>query len=385
MSVKILQVLPKLESGGVERGTLEMVQAIAQHGWTPLVASAGGRLVHELERLGGTHLDVPLDTKNPLHIKKNAERLADLVRTHGVDLIHARSRAPAWSAQKAAEQTKTPFVTTFHGAYGLGPMGTKKSYNAIMTRGDRVIAVSDFIRRHMQEHYDVSDDRIRLVPRGVDLSKFDAEAVSPERMIALSTAWRLPDGGTVLMLPARLSGWKGHSLVLDALVLLKQEGKLPPLTRCLFVGEGGSLEDDLHDEIEAKDISDVVHLVGHCADMPAAYMVTDLVISASTKPEAFGRTVAEAAAMSRPVIAPDHGAAPEIIVPSVTGWLFTASDPVSLAAKIETALNASSETKERMAAAALERIQSTFDMRHMQGETLAVYEELLNSKSRSAA
>ena len=377
MTITVLQVLPKLDSGGVERGTLEMVQAIGQHGWMPLVASAGGRLVHELERLGGEHVELPLDTKNPMQIKKNAERLADLINEKSVDLIHARSRAPAWSAQKAAEQAGIPLITTFHGVYGLGPLGAKKSYNAVMTQGERVIAVSDFIRQHMLEHYAVEEQNIRLIPRGVDLSKFDADQVSPERMIALATDWRLPDGGTVLMLPGRLSGWKGHSVLLDALVLLKRDDKLPPLTRCLFVGEGGSLEDDLRDEIEAKDLSDIVHLVGHCSDMPAAYMVTDLVISASTKPEAFGRTVAEAAAMSRPVIAPDHGAAPEIVVPSVTGWLFTASDPVSLAAKIETALGTDKETKARMAAAALERIQSTFDVRHMQGETLAVYEELL--------
>lgn len=385
MSPTILQLLPKLDSGGVERGTLEMVHAIVQHGWTALVGSSGGRLVHEVERLGGTHIELPLDTKNPINIRKNAERLAEVVKTHSVDLIHARSRAPAWSAERASELTSVPFLTTFHGVYGLGPMGAKKSYNAVMTRGARVIAVSEFIKTHMVEHYAPVADHIRLIPRGVDLSKFDADVVSPERMIALSNAWRLPDGGTVLMLPGRLSGWKGHSLLLDALLIFKRDGKLPPLTRCLFVGEGASLEDDLRDEIEAKDLSDVVHLVGHCADMPAAYMVTDLVISASTKPEAFGRTVAEAAAMSRPVIAPDHGAAPEIIVPGVTGWLFTASDPVSLAAKIETALNADQDTKTKMAEAALSRVQSTFDVRHMQGETLAVYEEILNTRSKSAA
>jgi len=385
MTATILQVLPRLDSGGVERGTLEMVEAIATAEWRPLVASAGGRLMREVERLGGTHITLPLDTKNPIQMRKNTDRLKGLLDEYRVDLVHARSRAPAWSAERAARAANIPFITTFHGTYGLGPLGAKKPYNAVMTRGDRVIAISDFIRRHLIEEYAVPDERIVCIPRGVDLTRFRAESVSPERMIALSEKWRLPDGGTVLMLPSRLSDWKGHGVLLDALKILQDRNALPEQTRCLFVGEGGSMEDTLRAGISERNLDGIVHLVGHCTDMAAAYMVTDLVISASTKPEAFGRTVAEAAALGRPVIAPDHGGAPEIVIPGVTGWLFTASDPVSLANKIERALTVDRATRDGMAAAAVDHIRSTFDVRHMQMETLDVYRSVLGIDKQSAA
>ena len=159
-SPEILQVLPRLETGGVERGTLEIASALKEAGWTPIVVSGGGRMVVDLNRMGVEHVTMPVYSKNPFGIRKNAERLAALIREKHVDVIHARSRAPAWSAKRAAEKTGIPFITTFHGAYNMGPFRLKRRYNRVMAEGNPVIAVSDFIKRHIMENYGVPEERI---------------------------------------------------------------------------------------------------------------------------------------------------------------------------------------------------------------------------------
>ncbi len=374
----VLQVLPNLISGGVERGTVDVAHAIVQAGWRALVASAGGPMVRELERAGAEHITLPLNTKNPFAIRKNVETLTALIRAQNVDLVHARSRAPAWSAREAARVAGVPFVTTFHGVYSLGPFGVKKLYNRVMAEGALVIAVSGFIRDHLMQEYGVPAERIRVIHRGVDVDLFDANRVSPTRLIQVTAKWRLQDSAQVVMLPGRLTSWKGHEVLIDAIAELKRRSGGQTDLRCIMVGQDHgrtSHRDHIMSYAAARGAD--VHIIDDCNDLPAAYMATDVVVSASTRPEAFGRVVAEAQAMGRPVVAPSHGGAPEIIVPGVTGWLFTPSDPVSLADALDRALHLSQDERIRVADAAIARAREHFSKTEMCAKTLSVYDEVL--------
>lgn len=370
----VLQVLPALEVGGVERATVDVAAALAAAGWRSLVASSGGRLVREIERAGARHIVLPLDGKNPFALRRNARRLADLMMAERIGLVHARSRAPAWSAHAAARVSGARFVTTFHGLYGTG-LPFKRSYNAVMARGDRVIAISSFIADHVRQVYGVGDDRLRVIARGIDLGVFDPARVSAERMIALARRWNLPDGAPVVMLPGRLARWKGHAMLIDAIGQVARTDAI-----ALLIG-AGTTHRGLRRELErrAKGMAGRVRLIDDCIDMPAAYMLADVVVSASTEPEAFGRVAAEAQAMGRLVIATDHGGARETVAPGETGWLTRPGDVAALVAAIDAALALGAGERAAMADRARARVARLFDKAAMCRATLALYAELLGT------
>lgn len=375
----VLQVLPALASGGVERGTIEIAGAVVAAGGTAVVASSGGPMERDLERAGATHVTLPVDRKGPLAVGPNARRLADLVRKYDIDVIHARSRAPAWAARRAARRTGRAFVTTFHGTYNF-KTPIKKLYNAIMTKGDRVIAISEFIADHIRRHYKIDPDRLTVVPRGVDLALFDPSVVPGARVIKLSEEWRLPDGVPVVMLPGRLTRWKGQRLLLEALTRIDRRDFI-----AVLVGdEGGRVayRAELEGFVNKNGLQSVVRFAGHSADMPAAFMLADVVVSASTDPEAFGRVVVEAQAMGRPVIAPDHGGGRETVRNGETGWLFRPGDPVALAGALERALDIDPPTRQRMADAAIENVKQHYSKELMCARTLEIYREVVRSKRR---
>jgi glycosyltransferase involved in cell wall biosynthesis len=368
-----LQVLPALVTGGVERGAVDMAIAQAAAGWRAIVASAGGPMVRELTRAGAEHIVLPLDTKNPISIRRNTKLLCELIEREQVDLIHARSRAPAWSAHWAAESLGIPFITTFHGGYGLGLMGLKKRYNSVMARGARVIAISSFIRDHLISEYGVEPERIRLIHRGVDTTTLDPNMVSPKRLIQMIDRWRLPDDGRVVMLPGRLTRWKGHLLLIDALAEMKRRGNGDFKIRCLMIGQDQGRTNyraEILAHAAARGVDGLVQIIDDCNDLPAAYMATDVVVSASTRPEAFGRVVAEAHAMGRPVVAPDHE-------DRVTGWLYTPGDAYALADALTSALSLNQEGRIRLAEAAIARAHTLFDKADMCAKTLQVYDEVV--------
>lgn len=379
-----LQVVPSLISGGVERGTIDVAQALVRAGWRALVVSEGGPLVRELDRAGAEHIALPLNTKNPLRMKENVARIAEVIRREQVSLVHARSRAPGWSAREAAKETSVPFVTTFHGIYSLGPFGLKKFYNRVMADGEIVIAVSNFVRDHIIENYGTPPERIRVIHRGIDAHAYDAKNVTSTRLIQVAQRWRLQETGQVIMLPGRLTALKGHGVLIDALAELKRRRGGVLDLRCLMVGQGapGSSE-RIMSHAATRHVDDNVQVIEDCNDMAAAYMVTDVVVIASTRPEAFGRVIAEAQAMGRPVVACSHGPTAEIILPGVTGWMFTASDPVSLADALERVLSLSREERERVATLAAERVRTLFDKDEMCAKTLAVYDEVLARRDAS--
>lgn len=366
----ILQVLPSLGGGGVERGAVDVAAAVVKAGGRATVVSAGGAMVRELERAGAKHVAMRVDSKNAWQMWRNVKPLAALIAREGVDLVHARSRAPAWSARAAARRAGVPFVTTFHGTYNFKSW-FKKRYNAIMAAGDRVIAISEFIAEHVKANYRVPPERIEVIHRGVDLDIFAPQAVPVARILALAQRWRLPDGVPVVMLPGRLTRWKGQTVFLEALARLGD-------VECMGVIVGGdqgrtSYREELDQRIAALGLETKVRIVGDVNDMAAAFMLADVVVSASTDPEAFGRVVVEAQAMGRPVIASRHGAAPETVVEGATGWLVPPADPVALAEAVRGALGLSPDQRRAMARAAEAHARGKFAKDTMCAKTLALY------------
>jgi glycosyltransferase involved in cell wall biosynthesis len=371
----VLQVLPALDTGGVERGTVEMVQAIVRAGGSALVASSGGRLVAAVERAGGTHIMLKLASKNPARIWSNAGRLAFLIRAAEVDIVHARSRAPAWSAWLACRRTAARFVTTWHGVYSENAPG-KRRFNAVMARGERVIAISHFIAARVLSRYNIDPDRLRIIPRGVDPTVFDPAAISGHRVARLSAEWRLPNGATAIILPARLTRWKGHIVMVEALARLERQDV------CLVMvgAEQGrrKFRKELLERAQQLGVIDRIRIVGHCDDMPAALMLADIVVNPSIEPEPFGRTVIEAQAMGRPVVVSDQGGTAETVDHGVTGWRVPPANPVALAAAISHLLTMSDAERAALGERARMSVITNYTTEAMQNATMDVYRELLD-------
>ncbi|HUB49051.1 MAG TPA: glycosyltransferase family 4 protein [Acetobacteraceae bacterium] len=376
----VLQVLPSLVTGGVERSSIEMTEAVAAAGWTALVASAGGPLVAAIERAGGRHVALPLGTRNPLDIWRNAGRLAWLIGAERVHIVHARSRAPAWSAWLATRRTSTRFITTYHGTYAED-LPFKRRYNAVMAKGEIVIAASRFVAELVIARHGIDPSRVRVIPRGVDPAVFDPAAVSPERLRRLDTGWSLPRDAVVITLPGRLTGWKGQSVLLDAFARLQRQDMV-----CVLLGSDqgrAGYIDRLRRQAERLGVADRVRLPGESDDMPAALLRSDVVVHASTEPEAFGRVVIEAQAMARPVIAADLGGPVETVEDGVTGWRVPPGQPAALAAAIDQALALPPERRAAIGAAARAAVLARCTKRAMQEATLGVYRELLGAPAHA--
>lgn len=380
----ILQVIPHLSAGGAERTTIEVAEALRAAGARALVASVGGRLEGELTRAGAELIRIDgLATKNPIHIYGNASVLSKIIARQGVDLIHARSRAPAWSALWAARRMKKPFVTTYHGVYNA-KSAPKRLYNSVMARGDLVIANSDFTAAHVRKEHPQAADRIVTIPRGVDIGKFSPESVAPARRAALEKAWRIPaeNAGAIILLPARMTGWKGHREAIAAAARLK--GGKDQSWRMIFAGDDQGREGYLQELaalIAQHGLEDRIAIVGHCDDMPAAFALSDIVIAPSNEPEAFGRVAAEAGAMGVPVIGSSIGAQGEIIVDGETGFVVPPMNPVALADAMNNLLGRGPEGRKIMGEAAMIRVRQKFTTAALQQATLAVYERLMGRPS----
>ena len=370
----VLQVLPSLVTGGVERGTVEITRAVAEADGVALVASAGGPMVGAVERAGGRHITLPLDSKNPLVVWRNAERLATVIRGEQVDIVHARSRAPAWSAWLACRRTGAHLVTTYHGTYGED-LPLKRHYNAVMAKGETVIAASRFIAELIATRHGVPVTRIRVIPRGVDPAMFDPAAVSPDRMARLLASWRLADGAPVVLLPGRLTRWKGQTVLVEALAQMERRDAC-----CVLVGSDQGRRryaQSLVRLAEARGVADRLRLAGECDDMPAALMLADVVVHASIEPEAFGRVVIEAQAMERPVVASDLGGPVETVEEGVSGWRVPPGDARALAAAIEHALALPVAERQALGARARAAVLGRCTVTAMQQATLDVYSEVL--------
>jgi glycosyltransferase involved in cell wall biosynthesis len=380
----ILQVLPALGTGGLERGAIEIARATVLGGGRALVACHEGPLLPALHACGAVHIPLDLRSKSPIAISRNARRIADIIRREKVDLVHARSRAPAWAALRAARRTNVPFVTTWHGVHEARWWG-KKRYNSVLAKGDRVIAISQYIADRLRGDYAVGPDQLRLIPRGADLTVFDPARVPGPRVQALAQAWAIPDDVRVIMLPGRLTPWKGQLQLIEALPLLAS--RAPGIDWvCVLVGPGGAQErytKELTTRARALGIAERLRFSDACADMAAAMALADVVVVPSQRPEPFGRVVVEAQAMGRPVVVANHGAAAEIVRDGETGLLVAPNDTAALAQGIADVLTASDDALAWLAERARAHIVSTYGIAAMQSATLGVYDELLNTDLQS--
>ncbi|MBI1867216.1 MAG: glycosyltransferase family 4 protein [Methylocystis sp.] len=379
----VLQIVPDLHSGGVERATIDIAAALNEAGARCLVASGGGRMVSELQARGGVWIPFPAATKNPVAMAFNSVRLARIIRDEGVDIVHARSRAPAWVAYYATRQTGARFVTTYHSAYS-GSAAWKLRYNSIMAAGDLVIANSQYSAHRIEELHPDAAGRIAVIARGADLRVFSPAAVDPERVERVRASWRVAPHERVVLLPARLSTRKGHFVLIEAAEKLLAEGLSG--VRFVFVGDAHSpaFKRNIEAQIACRGLTGIVRHAGYCADMPAAYLAAAVIVAPSIEPEAFGRVAIEAQAMGAPVIVSDLGAAPETVLaaPQVgddeaTGWRIPAGDAPTLARKIREALDLRASARDDLTTRARRNVQSRFSVEQMCRDTLDVYEELL--------
>lgn len=380
----ILQILPELSAGGAEQTTLDIAAALAEAGARALVASESGRLVSELQAKGGIWVPFPAKTKNPIAMAFHVRRLAKLILSERVTLVHARSRAPAWVAHGATRLTKTPFVTTFHGSYS-SKGALKQSYNSVMAQGDLVIANSSYTGELIAKLYPSAIPKTRIIYRGIDLRAFSPAAIDPARVRAVRKEWGVAPDERIVLLAARLSPWKGHKLLIEAAKRLTEGGLTG--TKFIFAGDPqgrNAYVREIDHEIAKAQLQNIVRRVGHWSDMPAAHLASAVVVVPSTEPEAFGRVTVEAQAIGTPVIVADLGAAPETVLapPEVepaarTGWRVPPGDADALASAILEALNYGASARDMLSFRSRAFVQTYFSVDRMCSETLAAYVALL--------
>jgi len=375
----ILQVLPALNQGGVERGTLDIAEGILKENGKALVISAGGKLESYLKKIGAEHIKLPLNSKNPFTILLNIHRLQKVMRERNVTLVHARSRGPAWSAYYATKFLKIPFVTTFHGVYNFRSR-VKNYYNSVMARGERVIAVSQFIRDHIEKNYRayVDSKNIKVIYRGVDLHHFALHNVNEKNCEELKKVWGIDSKTPLILMVGRLARWKGQAILLEA---LKEMDDFKGV--CVILGSSQGHENylkELQASVNNTPIAHRVKFIEHYSDVPAAYSIASVVVHASTAPEAFGRVIAEAQAMGKFVIASSLGAPKEIIEDGKTGVLVSPGNTSELARELRAAIKFSQAKQKQISKDAQKRVQELFSKQVMIDETLKVYAELLQKK-----
>lgn len=273
-------------------------------------------------------------------------------------------------------------MTTCHAPYNITGKA-KKFYNSSIAQGERVIAISQFVANYLHTNYDLDERTIRLIPRGIPLEKFHPTAVTAERLITLSNMWRVPDGANIIMLPARITRWKGHHVLIEALEMLKRKDLF-----CVMIGSDQGRSEyrkELEETIQQKGLGGNVRIVDHCNDMPAAYMLATVVVCPSTDPEGFGRVPVEAQAMGRPIIASDHGGAQETILRGQTGWLVEPSNAEALAKAISEALALTPTQRAMLATRAMSHVAQNYTKELMGDRTMNVYAELLKNTMFSPA
>lgn len=373
----ILQIIPNLGAGGAEQGCIDMAGEIVRAGAESIVISNGGHRVHDLTRINARHEQWPVHKKNILMMLAMTKRLKRFIIKNNVDIVHARSRVPAWIAYWACKGTNAKFMTTLHAPYPANNK-LKKFYNSVMVKGERVIAISDYVAHYAQSRYDLPDSKLKVIHRGIDFDKFDPSLVTAERMMVLSKSWRLPDGVRVIFCPARITRWKGQIEFLKAFKQIVKDDLVAVIAgdsqgRKAYVKE-------LEDLVKELDLEGQVRIVEQCKDMASAYNLSTVVVTPSIEPEGFGRVPVEAQAMGRAVVATNHGGARETVIDGKTGWLVTPGDVDDLARGMSEALNASKDEKNILAMEARTWVESKFSLTKMCSGTLAVYIELLQDR-----
>lgn len=357
---------------------IDICAALSRAGHQALVISEGGRLEGELTQAGGTLCRLPVASKNILQIHRNVRAIEQVARDHDADLIHAHSRAPAWSAHIAARNLGLPFITTYHGAYSEG-LPLKRQYNAIMAKGDRIIAPSQFVAARVQRLHKTPRDRLRIIHPGVNPDRFSGIEAPDVLVNTPQGAGCVPDPGTdrIILMPGRMTRLKGQILMLEAFAAVRRTF---PRAKLVMPGDlrgRAKYGREIQASIHRLQLEDQVWLPGHIDDLRPFYAMASVVVSASTQPESFGLVAIEAQACARPVVAAGHGGALETVQDGKSGLLFTPGSRDDLARKLVNLLSWPGTETDRMGEAGQAHVMKNFTLEKMCGDTLAVYGELL--------
>jgi len=381
---RILQIIPNMEIGGAERTVLEITSFLKDTNFSSLVLTSGGKLIDDLEKANIEVIKLKIDKKNPYSIIKNFFLFIKIFREKKINLVHVRSRAPAWSAIFAAKKLGIPVLTTWHGHVSNSSF-IKKIYNSIMLKGDAVIANSIYTAENISKIYGINKSKIDIIPRGVDVNNFKKSDINSHEIAKIKENWKIFDKEKVIiLLPARLTKWKGHEIAIEAINLLKGESFFKNIV-CLFAGEQKNSEKYIHNLnrlISSYSLEKKIRLIGKVENMPLAYHASDVILSPSIEPEPFGRIPIEAQASGKIIISCDAGAVKDTIKSgkNFTGFKAIPNNSESLADKIKIALKMENEEIQGMQKRAIMNVKNNFSLESMCKKTLEVYNRLLISK-----
>ena len=380
--LKVLQVIPKLGYGGAETGCFDIAHYLFENNCSSFLITNGGPLTKFINKKKVKYIRLPVNSKNPIIMLLNTILISVIIIFYNIDIIHARSRAPAWSCFLASKITRKKFVTTFHGTYNFKSK-IKKFYNSIMLRSDLIIAGSNFIFSHIKENYKEylnNSKKFLVIFRGINIDYFDASTTLTEDEDKLFKSWNLEVEKKTILLPGRITEWKGHEMFIEAMNKINiQLGH--KLFKAVILGsdQGRDLyKKKLVRLVEQYRMNDQIKFVDHCENMPLAYKISDLIVSTSIEPEAFGRIAVEAQSMEKPIIASNLGGSKETIVNNKTGILFDAGDSDDLSKKIIEFFNFDKSTIEQMGKEGRKNVSAKFNVEKMCFSTYSEYKKLIN-------
>lgn len=372
--LKILQVIPAFNTGGVEEEAFSVSEALVQAGHASFIASAGGHKQAEAEAGGAIHFTLPLNKKSPFLFFRMIRELVKIIRENNIDIIQARSRWPAWCAYFAAKRCNIPYMTTFHGCHKANS-AAKAFYNSIMVRTRHTIAVSNYMNGYILNNYAKTlkkyGTQIHVIPRGIDENRFNPEIVSNQNVDELRADWGLDPQLPLILLPARMTRIKGHHVFIEALSLLKNQN----WTAVIVGGQSERMDyqHDIEKRIHELNLNDKVKIIAAIRNIPVAYKMADIIVCPTIEPEAFGRVIIEAQAMGKPIITSNIGEPASLVTHGVNGWQFESRNAVSLAEVISTVLELTEDEKKQYAQGSRDFVLNNYTKNLMCSRTLDVY------------
>ena len=375
--ISVLQVIPQLDVSGASQGCIDIANYLIENNHNCIVMTHSGIRVEDTKKKGIRVIISPVHSKNPITIFLNIFRLLKIVRKYQIDIIHVRSRAPAWSCFFASKFSGKKFISTFHGTYNFNNI-MKKFYNSIMLRTDGTIAISEFIENQIKNQYSITPKYLKVIYRGINTKIFNSNNVNSERIEQLKKQYSLGSDSIKILLPGRLTGWKGHSVLVKAIaqVIKSVQNKI----EVLFVGpdENLALKKRLKDQIESLNMTEIFHFIGSSDEMANIYALSDIVISSSTDPEAFGRIVVEAQSMGKFVIASNHGGSVETVIDNETGYLYSPQNHEELADRIIKSIEQHKYSSSNVSEACIKNVKENYTVESMCKETFEFYKTIIS-------
>ena len=380
--LKVLQVIPKLGYGGAETGCYDLAHYLPENNCSSYIVTSGGELLKFIDRKKVKVIKLPVHSKNPFLILFNSIALIFIILLNNISIVHARSRAPAWSCLFATKITRRKFVTTFHGTYNF-KNSIKKFYNSSMVRSDLIIAGSNFIFSHINQNYPKYLDlkkKFLVIFRGINVDYFDSSTTLYSEENRLISDWEVDKNKKIILMPGRLTAWKGQETFIEALNLVNKELGYDSFNAVILGSDQGR---DIYTKkikrlAEQYRLTSQLKFIEHCKNMPLAYKISDIVVSASVEPEAFGRVAVEAQSMEKPIIASDIGGSNETIIDNVTGFLFQSGNAEALSKKIVEVLQLDESRLKSIGIEGRKNIIKKFNVEKMCFSTYSEYKKLLN-------